>query len=245
MANSLDFPYPRRRLIRGVVSKITRAIFSVISDFQVIDRHNFPREGPLLVVANHFSFLDPVAMISIAPWPIEFVGGFRVPNAPPMVGWLRHLWGYYPVYRGTGSQTAFRATQAVLAQKGIMGIFPEGTSAHQFLRPPRPGAAFMAVRSRTKILPVGMTGLTEVFPKLRHGRRAKVRIRVGKPIGPFEAPGRGRQRRERLNEIGDEIMQRIADLLPDYQRGHYSDDPEILEAVRDVDYYPWDEDPEA
>jgi 1-acyl-sn-glycerol-3-phosphate acyltransferase len=245
MTKSQDFPYPRRRLLRSVVSRVTRAIFSVISDFRVIDFENFPTEGPLLVVANHFSFLDPVAVVSIAPWPIEFVGGFRVPNAPPMVGWLRHLWGYYPVYRGTGSQTAFRATKAILAQNGIMGIFPEGTSAHHFLRPPRPGAAFMAVRSRTRILPMGMSGLTEVFPTLRRGQRAKVRIRVGEPFGPFEAPGRGRQRRERLNEIGDEIMQRIANLLPAHERGFYSENPAIREAVEDVDFYPWDEQAEA
>ena len=72
-----------------------------------------------MVVANHFSFLDPVAMLSVTPWPIEFVGGLHTPNAPGGVSWLRKLWGYYPVYRGTGSQVAFRAAEAA-AREGLV-----------------------------------------------------------------------------------------------------------------------------
>jgi 1-acyl-sn-glycerol-3-phosphate acyltransferase len=240
-----QFKYPRRRLIRGLIRRVTRAAFAVISDFRVVGREHFPAAGPLLVVGNHFSFLDPVAMLSVCPWPVEFVGGFTVPNAPVGVGELRRLWGYYPVYRGTGSQIAFRAAQAVFDQRGILGIFPEGTSAHALLRPPRPGAAFMAARSQVPILPIGMDGLTEVFPALRRGRRHRVTVRIGAPFGPFSVPGRGRGRRENLDAIGHEIMQRIAELLPSERRGHYSDDPKVRDAARAVEDYIWDEEPEG
>jgi 1-acyl-sn-glycerol-3-phosphate acyltransferase len=243
--STYTFTYPRRRLLRSVIGKITRAIFNVISRFEVIGIENFPKQGPILVASNHFSFLDPVAMVSIAPCPIEFVGGFRVPNAPPAVSWLRKLWGYYPVYRGTGSQIAFRAAQAVLSQNGVMAIFPEGTSAYAVLREPRPGAAFMAARSNVPVLPVGMDGLTEVFPKFRRGKRAHVMIRVGKPFGPFKAPGRGRERRKHVDAIGDEIMLHIAELLPPERRGFYSKDPALREAAAALEDYPWDETPEG
>ncbi len=243
-SDEVEFKYPRRRVIRTASRYLTRLIFTTISDFKVVGRENLPAKGPLLVVGNHFSFLDPVAVLAISPWPIEFVGGRRVPNAPKGVGALRELWGYYPVYRGTGSQLAFRAAQAVFDQRGILGIFPEGSSAVAVLRPPRPGAAFMAARAQVPILPIGMDGLTDVFPKLRKGRRAKVTIRIGKPIGPFEASGRGRARRERLDEIGHIIMQRIADLIPVDRHGHYSADPEIRAAVQGTDLYPWDDEPE-
>ncbi len=225
--------------------RMAYAIFATISDFQVIGRENLPEQGPLLVVGNHFSFLDPAAMIAMSPWPMEFVGGFRVPNAPPLAALLRELWGYYPVYRGTGSQIAFRAAQAVFAQRGVLGIFPEGSSAYALLRPPRPGAAFMAARSAARILPVGLDGLTDVFPSLRRGRRARVTIRIGEPFGPVEAPGRGRQRRQRLEEIGHEIMHRLAELVPPERRGHYSDDPVIREAAKGTEYFPWDDLPEG
>jgi 1-acyl-sn-glycerol-3-phosphate acyltransferase len=245
MVKDWDYRYPRRRLIRGVVQRFTRFVFRALSDFNVIGRENFVAEGPLLVVANHFSFLDPVAMLTIAPGPIEFVGGFRVPNAPASVGWLRQIWGYYPVYRGTGSQIAFRAAQAVFAQGGILGIFPEGSSAYDVLRPPRPGAAFMAVRSQARILPIGFDGLTEVFPSLRRGQRARVTVRIGEVFGPVSAEGRGRARRDRIDAIGDQIMERIAALIPAKRRGHYSEDPAIRAAAQGTEVFPWDEAPEG
>ncbi|MGC9521753.1 MAG: lysophospholipid acyltransferase family protein [Anaerolineae bacterium] len=241
----MQFKYPRRRVIRGLIQRFTRVAFAVLADFRVIGRENVPKTGPLLVVGNHFSFLDPVALIAVAPWPVEFVGGFRVPNAPPAVGWLRKLWGYYPVYRGTGSQIAFRAAQAVLGQKGVLAIFPEGSSAYAMLRRPRPGAAFMAARSHARMLPIGFDGLTEMFPAVRRGRRASVKVRIGKPFGPFTAPGRGRERRGKIDAISEEIMQRIAELLPADRRGHYSDDLAIRAAAHVVDAYPWDEEPEG
>ncbi len=241
----LEFRYPRRRLIRALLQKVTFVTFSVLSDYRVIGRDNLPNHGPLLVVGNHFSFLDPVAVISVMPWPIEFVGGFTVPNAPSAVAWLRKLWGFYPVYRGTGSQIAFRAAQGVLGNGGVMGIFPEGTSAHAMLRPPRLGAALMAVRSSTLLLPVGLAGLTGVIPALRQGRRARVTVRIGQPFGPFVASGRGRRRREQLEEISAEIMRRIAELLPPDQRGFYSDDPQLREAAREAADFPWGADPEG
>lgn len=240
-----EYKYPRRRLMRKFVQRATQFIFNALTDFHIIGAENFPSEGPLLVVANHFSFLDPVAMVRIAPWPMEFLGGFRMPNAPTAVGWLRELWGYYPVFRGTGSQVAFRASEAVLKQRGVMGVFPEGTSAVAMLRPPRPGVAFIAARSSAKILPVGLDGFINVFPHLRKGRRARVTVNVGKPFGPFGAPGRGRERRERLEEIGHEMMRRIADLIPPEHRGYYSEDPALQAAALEAEDYTFDTEPEG
>jgi 1-acyl-sn-glycerol-3-phosphate acyltransferase len=186
-----------------------------------------------------------VAMIRAVPWPIEFVGGFRMPNAPPVVTWIPHVWGRYPVLRGTGSRYALRGAEAVVKQGGVLGIFPEAGSWATVLRPPRPGTAFLAVRTGAPILPMGFNGLTEVFPCLRKGRRARVTVRIGKLFGPFNATGRGRERRRRLEEIGHQIMHRIADLIPPEQRGHYSDDPAIRAAAQGTEIYPWDDEIEA
>jgi 1-acyl-sn-glycerol-3-phosphate acyltransferase len=239
------YTYPRRRVVRRVLQWTTHKLLALLSDLQVLNRHHFPERGPLLVIANHFSFIDPVAVLSVVPWPIEFVGGFRVPNAPASVGWLRKLWGYYPVYRGTGSQIAFRAAQAILDQEGVMGIFPEGSSADNILREPRLGAAFMAARSGAQVLPIGLDGFTQVFPSLRRGKRATVTVNVGKPFGPFSTTGRGRARRQQLEEIGHLMMKKIAELIPAERRGYYSSDPALVEAAKALETYPWDEQPEG
>jgi 1-acyl-sn-glycerol-3-phosphate acyltransferase len=241
----LEFPYPRRRLIRGVLQQLARLALALLTDLEIVGRENLPQRGPLLVVANHFSYIDPVAMVRIAPWPIEFVGGFQMPNAPSWATWIPKVWGYHPVYRGTGSRYALRAAEAVLAQNGVLGIFPEAGSWATVLRPARPGAAYLATRTGARILPMGFAGLLDVFPRLRRGRRAHVTLRIGQPFGPFHAAGRGRARRQQVDEIGHEIMRHIAELIPPERRGHYSDDPAIRAAAQGTEVYPWDETPEG
>ncbi|MBN1177998.1 MAG: 1-acyl-sn-glycerol-3-phosphate acyltransferase [Anaerolineae bacterium] len=243
-ALDLEFPYPRRRVVRTALHHVAHAALTTLADVQVFGREHFPKTGPLLVVANHFSFIDPVAMVQLVPWPIEFVGGFEMPNAPPSVTWIPKVWGYYPVFRGAYSRYALRAAEAVLKQNGVLGIFPEAGNWATVLRPARPGAAFLAARTGAPILPIGLAGLNDVFPSLRRGRRAKVTLRVGKPFGPFEAGGQGRERRKRLEEIGHRIMEHIAELIPPEKRGHYSDDPAIRAAAQGTEIYPWDESPE-
>ncbi len=233
------FPYPRRRIIRSLLQQLSYIAFAVLTDLRIVGRENLPRTGPLLVVANHFSYIDPVAMVRVAPWPLEFVGGFRNPGAPPHVTLIPRLWGYYPVFRGTGSRLALQAAEVVLAQGGVLGIFPEAGNWAPVLRPARPGAAYLAARTGAPILPMGFDGLTEVFPSLNRGRRASVTVRIGKLFGPFRVAGRGRERRRQLDEIGHEIMRRIAELIPPERRGHYSDDPKIRAAAQGAEVYPW------
>ena len=240
-----EFRHPRRRLMRAVLQRLARVALALLSDLQIVGQENLPEKGPLLVVANHFSFIDPVAMIRTVPWPMDFVGGFQMPNAPSWVTWIPKLWGYYPVYRGTASRYALRAAEAVLAQDGVLGIFPEAGNWATVLRPARPGAAFLAVQTGAPILPMGFAGLLDVFPHLRRGRRARVTVRIGELFGPFQAAGRGRARRRQLDTIGHEIMQRIAELIPPERRGHYSDDPATRAAAQGTEIYPWTAAPEG
>lgn len=233
-----QYPYPRRRLIRALMHVLSFPAFSLLTRLEIKGEENLPSKGPLLIVANHFSFTDPAALVRIATWPIEFLGAAHPPFAPEAAKLIPKLWGFYHLYRGTGSREALRAGEAVLSQNGILGIFPEGGSWAQVLRPARPGTAFLTTRTSVPILPIGLSGFTDIFP-LRLGRRAKATISIGKPFGPFKITGRGRERRLQLDEIGHEIMRRIADLLPQEVRGFYSDDPQIREAARGTEIYPW------
>lgn len=237
--------YPRRRAIRQTLRALIRAAFAALSDFQVAGKENLPKEGPLLIVGNHFSFLDPVALIGAMPYPLEFIGGTMMPNAPGAVSWLARVYGVLPVNRGSVSRDTLRASRRVLQQKGVLGIFPEAGSWASVLRPARPGAAFLATAAEARILPVGLDGLTEFFPRLRKGRRPQVRLRIGRPFGPFFVSERGESDRQRLTEIGHEMMRRIAELIPAGSRGVYSEDPALREAAAGSAVYPWEGRPEV
>jgi 1-acyl-sn-glycerol-3-phosphate acyltransferase len=228
--------YPRRLLIRTLLRGLDWLTFALLTKLQVHGRKNCPQKGPLIVVANHFDYADPVLMVRVAPWPLDFWGGFRMPNAPPYVTWIPRLWGFYHVHRGGYSREAIRAGEEVLKQGGILGIYPEAGNWATVLRRPRPGAAYLAARTGAPILPMGFDGLQDVFPALRRGRRARVTARIGKVFGPFSAPADGPERRQRIEEIGDEIMRHIAELIPPEKRGAYSDDPAARATAERYEY---------
>jgi 1-acyl-sn-glycerol-3-phosphate acyltransferase len=220
---------------------LARLALHALADFRVFGRQNLPASGPLLVVANHFSPWDTVALVAAVPWPMEFLGGFQLVDAPGVVQWIPRLWGYYAVRRGSVSRTAMRAATAVMEQKGILAIFPEGGSWASVVRPARPGTAYLAVHTGARLLPIGLDGLVDLFPSLRRAKRASVTVRIGEPFGPFPAAARGRAGRSALDDLGHTIMEQIAVLLPPERRGVYSDDPALVEAAREAAVYPYDD----
>ena len=232
----------KRKPVRIFLQWMARFAFWLLTDLEIKGKENFPDRGPLLVVGNHFSMVDIAAFVRAAPYPMEFIGGAMFATAPRFLAFLPRMWGYLPVFRGTGSRFALREAEKVLNNQGVLAIFPEGGSHGRMLRPPRPGAAFLAARTKAKILPLGLIGMDEVFSSLAKFKRQKVKIIVGESIGPFDVQEKGKKRREKLEEIGNEIMQSIAELIPEQKHGFLSDDPEIRARVVD---YPWDDKPEG
>lgn len=236
--------YPRRRVLRGILRHLITGIFATTTDLRIDGRENVPPQGPLLVVANHFSFLDPLAVIQAMNMPLEFIGGFQMINAPASVRWLPKLWGTLPVYRGSVSRKTLYDSEDILQQKGVLGIFPEAGNWATVLRPARPGAAYLAIRSQANILPIGIDGLLGLLPRLRQGKRARVHIKIGKPFGPLYSR-EGEKDRQLLEEVGNKIMTQIAELIPPERRGHFSDDPAIRAAAAGTEIYPWSDRPEG
>jgi 1-acyl-sn-glycerol-3-phosphate acyltransferase len=183
-------------------------------------------------------------MIYATPYPLEFLAGAVTPNAPPLVSWLRKVWGVFPVHRGAVSRSALRSAETILNQQGVVGVFPEAGNWAQVLRPARPGSAYLAARSGARLVPMGFTGLVDFFGQVARGQRPRVKLTIGEPFGPFQAKGRGPERRAQLDHISRTIMERIAELLPDDLRGHFADDPAIRAAAVGTEIYPWDETPE-
>jgi len=235
----VDFIYPRRIITRSILKGLINLAFHVFSDIEIIGEENIPGKGPLIITRNHFSFADSVAMLHVAPPEIEMFSGANPAFTPGWAKLLPRLWGVLYVYRGTGSKQAIRDAEYVLSKDGFFGIFPEGGAWAEMIRPARPGAAYLVARTDAMILPVAFTGLNDVFP-LRFRNQSKVTIWIGKPYGPVSVSGRGRERRQQLDELGDRIMGEIAALLPDHLRGKFSSDPEVQTRAKKVEAYPWE-----
>lgn len=237
---SEQFPYPRHRLRRRLLRGVCAAALFLLCDFRVVGKENIPKSGPLLIAPNHFHFGDPVAVARVLPFPFEFIGGFHLPNAPSIVHWIPKLWDIYSVRRGGASRTAMRAADAIMAQNGVLCIFPEGGSWADVLRPARPGLAYIACQTGAPVLPIGIDGMTELFPKLRRGTRSTVTVRIGKPMGPFTASGDKSTRRRTLEGVGETVMQEIAALLPPERHGVFSTDPHLRAVAEEVADFPYE-----
>ncbi len=233
-----EIPYPRRQFVRRMLKSGIAVAFGVLAKIEVNGRENLPEGGPLLVVGNHFNFLDPLTFIHVLPYPLEFVGGAKMPNAPGITHMFQRMFGVIPTARGTVSRDTFYGAESILRQNGVLGIFPEGGSWATVLRPARPGAAYLAWRTGARILPIGIDGTPKFFKRLRHGA-AKVTLNIGKPYGPVNTDPGKRPNREELDEVGHMIMRSIAALIPAEARGYYSDDPAIRAAALGTEIYPF------
>nr|MBP8997083.1 1-acyl-sn-glycerol-3-phosphate acyltransferase [Anaerolineaceae bacterium] len=129
-------PYPRRQFIRGILKSGIALAFGLLADIKVNGRENLPAGGPLIVVGNHFHFLDPLMFIHLLPYPAEFVGGAKMPNAPTSVHFLERMFGVIPTARGTVSRDTPYGAESILRQNGVLAIFPEVGSWATVLRPP-------------------------------------------------------------------------------------------------------------
>lgn len=183
--------------------------------------------GPLIVAANHASNADGVL---VASWITPGLGrrvylmGKQEALDWPLIGLgLRHN-AVLGIRRGAADLEAFRAAKHILDEGHVLGIFPEGTrSPTGALQEAKAGLTILALRTGATILPVGVANTDRFWPRGRPpGFGGWVGMRVGRPFR-LDDVTRGRNRRDAQAAATDEIMGRIAGLLPPRQRGAYAE----------------------
>ncbi len=182
-------------------------------DVELVNANNVPSDGPVILAANHLSFLDsPLLMFSL-PRRVSFLGKAEYLNSR-WTRWLFPASGMIPVDRsGKGLAESMHHAESRLANGEIVGLFPEGTRSRSGgLHRGRPGVAHLALHTGAPIVPVGVIGTDGVQPPgARIPRRGKVQLRFGSPIdlGPWagQAPTGAVKR-----EIADAVMASIAAL---------------------------------
>src|SRR5205823_10309120 len=103
-----------------------RTVFRTLTRTRLHGTKRVPRSGPLIVVSNHFAWVDPVMLGAYFPRPLIFMAKQELWRMRP-VGWIVERYGAFPVRRGEADRGAFRAALGILEAGGALGIFPEGT----------------------------------------------------------------------------------------------------------------------
>lgn len=240
----------KQPLLRTFWKLILRAVSRLFIRVHITGAENIPPEGqtPLLIVANHFSYFDPMILLTRLPLRARFLAAVEMTKIPFLSHLLEAFEGI-PIWRGSVDRTALKTALDTLENNGVVGIFPEGGIMPELqeriargevivdvpnsksrlsaqLAHPRPGAAYLAANNqRTLVLPIAILGSEQIEGNIRRfpWRRTQVDIYIGKPFGPFELPEdvRGRERRKQIDEYGELMMHQIAQLMPVKHRGPY------------------------
>jgi len=199
---------------------IVGAFFRLFTRWRVEGRENAPPRGAVLVVANHLNFNDPPLLGVSLGRRVNFMAKEELFRFRPLAYFLGSL-GAFPVHRGRLDRQAIRQSERVLAEGGVLVMFPEATrSRNSCLQPAFPGSALIASRRAVPILPVGIAG-TERLKGLWILRRPRITVKIGPT---FSLPKAGSKlTRDELAEHTEIIMRRIAALLPPEYRGVYGE----------------------
>ena len=205
--------------IRRFLNFVLRFLFKVLLKVEIIGLENVPLEGPLILMINHVSFLDPVLIVGLMPRQVTAFAKIETLSYP-ILGFLIRLYGVVPVRRGQVDRRALQQAIETLARGEALLVAPEGTRSHHGrLQQAHDGIAYIALRTGATVIPVAITGQERFPATLKRLRRTKIRIRIGKPFRFVPA----KVSRDELRAMTKEAMYQLASLLPPECRGVYSD----------------------
>ena len=208
-------------LLRALMRTLTQVYLAGL--FKVVGIENFPRTGPVIVCPNHSATLDPPMVPAFVPrrdsWSMAKSEYFE--NG--LVAFMFRSYQAFPVVRHSADRAAIKRSFDLLKAGHVLIMYPEGTRVESgVLARPEPGAGFIAQKAACPVVAVGLTGTRECLPKgARWPRRTRVTITFGKPF--VVATRRPDGTRVSHDEASDAIMTAIAELLPERQRGEFSD----------------------
>ncbi|MBI3415097.1 MAG: 1-acyl-sn-glycerol-3-phosphate acyltransferase [Verrucomicrobia bacterium] len=195
-----------------------RAAFATYFRWRILDHDNVPRTGPVILAANHASYLDPPLIGCALPREINYLAReslFRF----PIVGAVLRAWNCVPVDRDGGGAAGLRAILDRLLAGGAVIVFPEGTrTSDGQLGAARAGLGLMVIKSTAPVVPVRVFGTFEAYGRRhRFPRPYQVTVKYGAPLDfaalRAEAETCSKPRlKEIYQQVADEIMTSIRQL---------------------------------
>ena len=189
---------------------ILKVFFTLYLRWRVYNPERVPRAGPVILAANHASFLDPPLVGTALPRGIHYLAReslFRY----PVIGTMLRYWDAVPVNRESGG-AGLKVILDRLFNGAAIILFPEGTrSSDGNLQPARSGIGLAVIKSEAPVIPVRIFGSYQAWGRhMKVPRPHRVIVKFGQPMD-FSALRKEAQTapKQRVKEIYQEVSERI------------------------------------
>ncbi len=181
-------PGPASNFGYYVFRDVAGLLFRTVFRLSLADVRPIP-EGPVLLAANHRSYIDPLVLGQVTTRRVTFMMKAKYYDRPAL-NWFCRMSRCIVVDEAGDKKASLRDTEAALAAGHVVGIFPEGHIPEDGRPlPPQPGIAWLARRTGVPVIPVHIGGTRDV---LRKGRRrpglARLTLRTGEPLRAADYP---------------------------------------------------------
>ncbi len=218
--------------MRNFLKWLIRFVFDLIADIEVTGRENVPEHGAFVIATNHIGIIDIAMFHYVFDRFDMFIPVGEKWEKNSFIRFLGKHLNFLFVDRFNPDLKALRKMIDLMEAGNALVIAPEGTRSRTgALIEAKPGVAYLAARSGFPVVPVAITGTEDkvILGNLKRFRKSKVTLTGG---APFVIPPLSRENRDQsLKAATDEIMCRIAALLPERYRGVYAEYPRLRELL--------------
>ena len=190
----------------NVLAVILRFLFKLFFKAEVTGVENIPKDGGVILAANHLSNFDPPLLGSFSSRPVHYMAKIELFQNKIFAAIISALYAF-PVKRGEADKGAIKHATNLLKNNKVLGIFPEGTrSKTGEVGKGEVGVALLAAMTKAAVVPVAITGTNKMLSE--EEKFPKLILTFGEPI-KFEGD---RKKREELEAFSDRIIEGIKKL---------------------------------
>lgn len=190
-----------KNVLKVIVRSAIFAYCKIVHRVRIEGREDIPKDGAVIFCGNHRTFLDPPLIVVTAKREVHFLAKEEL-YKNPFLAFLGWVFEAVKVKRDAKDINAVKSSLKYLKKGECIALFPEGTrNGLAKGEKVKDGAAFFALRTGAKVVPIGISGGT--------GHFSKVTIKYGKPLDFSEFNGDDKENLEKVTEI---IMDKIIEL---------------------------------
>lgn len=191
---------PWKKFERATIKAILHAFYKIVFRMEKVNEENLPMDEPVIVCANHLNYWDAVGLVVCSKKRIRFIAKEDLFNHR-FLNWIAHVFDVIPIKRGMRDLEAMKMCVKALKNGETLGIFPEGTrKGLEKGAKVQNGAAYMALKTKVKVVPVGIQGSFKPF--------TKVILNYGKPLD-FTKNENKNPEKEQLDKASKDIISNI------------------------------------